>query len=245
MAKKRLRGVFSFTATPTRDDGATIDIDRLKPHLDWQIENGVHGIAILGSTGSNGSFSEKEREELIKVGTKHINGRVPVMAGTGSITTDEAVRMSRYAEDVGADAVIVVPITYWPLTDNEVYEHYSRIAKAIKIPVVIYNNPGTTGVDIKPALLARLTEIENVCYLKEGSGDLARIPVLRRLTGGAVPIFQDSETTALQGLLANEGAKGEVLSIVVDEDFSGGVGLLHPIDKPYPGDHVRQQLRPV
>ena len=84
------------------------------------------------------------------------------MAGTGSLTTDEAVRMSRFAEDVGADAVIVVPITYWPLTDNEVYEHYSRIAKAIKIPVVIYNNPGTTGVDIKPALLARLAEIDNI-----------------------------------------------------------------------------------
>ena len=70
MAKKRLRGVFSFTATPTRDDGATIDFDRMRPHLDWQIENGVHGIAILGSTGSNGSFTEKEREELIKVGTR-------------------------------------------------------------------------------------------------------------------------------------------------------------------------------
>ena len=128
MAKKRLRGVFSFTATPTRDAGATIDLDRLRTHLDWQIENGVHGIAVLGSTGSNGSFTEKEREELIKVATKHINGRVPLMAGTGSITTDEAVRMSGFAEDVGADAVIVVPITYWPLTDNEVYEHYSSWA---------------------------------------------------------------------------------------------------------------------
>jgi len=167
MAKKRLRGVFSFTATPTRDDGATIDLDRLRSHLDWQIDNGVHGIAVLGSTGSNGSFNEREREELIKVATKHINGRVPLMAGTGSITTDEAVRMSRFAEDVGADAVIVVPITYWPLTDNEVYEHYSRIAKAIKIPVIIYNNPGTTGVDIKPPLLARLAESDNIQGVKE------------------------------------------------------------------------------
>jgi 4-hydroxy-tetrahydrodipicolinate synthase len=145
MAKKRLRGVFSFTATPLRDDGATIDLDRLRSHLDWQIEHGVHGIAVLGSTGSNGSFSEKEREELIRATVKHVNGRVPVMAGTGSITTDEAVRMSRFAEDVGADAAIVVPITYWPLTDNEVYEHYSRIAKAIKIPVIIYNNPSISS----------------------------------------------------------------------------------------------------
>src|SRR6516165_4562161 len=77
MAKKRLRGVFSFTATPMRDDGATIDLDRLRSHLDWQTENGVHGIAVLGSTGSNGSFSEKEREELIRVTVKHVNGRLP------------------------------------------------------------------------------------------------------------------------------------------------------------------------
>ena len=95
MATKQLRGVFSFTATPTRDDGATIDLDRLRPHLDWQIENGVHGIAVLGSTGSNGSFTEKEREELIKTTGKHVNCRVSVMAGTGALTTEEAVRMAR------------------------------------------------------------------------------------------------------------------------------------------------------
>ena len=206
MAKKRLRGVFSFTATPTRDDGATIDLDRLRTHLDWQIENGVHGIAVLGSTGSNGSFTEKEREELIKAATKHINGRVPLMAGTGSITTDEAVRMSRFAEDVGADAVIVVPITYWPLTDGEVYEHYSRIAKAIKIPVVIYNNPGTTGVDIKPPLLARLAEIDNIVGVKESSGDLSRITQIRMLTKGKMTIFHGWEPITLQGFCA--GAEG-------------------------------------
>ena len=206
MAKKRLRGVFSFTATPTRDDGATIDLDRLRPHLDWQIENGVHGIAVLGSTGSNGSFTETEREELIKAASKHINGRVPLMAGTGSMTTDEAVRMSRFAEDVGADAVIVVPITYWPLTDNEVYEHFSRIAEAIKIPVVVYNNPGTTGVDIKPPLLARLAEIDNIQGVKESSGDLSRITQIRMLTKGKMTVFHGWEPITLQGFCA--GAEG-------------------------------------
>ena len=206
MAKKRLRGVFSFTATPMRDDGATIDLDRLRSHLDWQTENGVHGIAVLGSTGSNGSFSEKEREELIRATVKHVNGRLPVMAGTGSITTDEAVRMSRFAEDVGADAVIVVPITYWPLTDNEVYEHYSRIAKAIKIPVIVYNNPGTTGVDIKPPLLARLAEIENIQGVKESSGDLSRITQIRMLTKGKMTVFHGWEPITLQGFAA--GADG-------------------------------------
>src|SRR2546429_6621654 len=100
MLKKRLRGVFSFTATPTRDDGATIDLDRLRPHLDWQIENGVHGIAVLGSTGSNGSFTEKEREELIRAATKHINGRVPLMAGSRALTTHAAPVLWTLSPDV-------------------------------------------------------------------------------------------------------------------------------------------------
>ncbi len=206
MANKRLRGVFSFTATPTRDDGATIDLDRLRSHLDWQIENRVHGIAVLGSTGSNGSFTEKEREDVIKTTIKHVNGRVPVMAGTGSMTTDEAVRMSRFAEDAGADAVIVVPITYWPLTENEVYEHYSLIAKAIKIPIVVYNNPGTTGVDIKPPMLARLAEIDNIQGVKESSGDVSRITQIRLLTNEKMTVFHGWEPIAVQGFAA--GADG-------------------------------------
>lgn len=206
MVKKQLRGVFSFTATPTLNDGATIDLDRLRSHLDWQIQNGVHGVTVLGSTGSNGSFTEKEREELITATVKHVTGRVPVMAGTGSITTDEAVRMSRFAEDIGADAVIVVPITYWPLTDDEVYEHYSSIARAIKIPVIVYNNPGTTGVDIKPPLLARLAEIDNIHGVKESSGDLSRITQIRMLTRGKMTVFHGWEPVTLQGFAA--GADG-------------------------------------
>ena len=206
MARKRLRGVFSFTATPTRDDGATIDLDRLRSHLDWQIENGVHGICVLGSTGSNGSFTETERQDLIKTTIKHVNGRVPVMAGTGSLTTDEAVRMSKFAEDAGADAIIVVPITYWPLMDNEVYEHYSRIANAIRVPLIVYNNPGTTGVDIKPSLLARLAEIDNIQGVKESSGDLSRITQIRLLTKERMTVFHGWEPITLQGLIA--GADG-------------------------------------
>lgn len=206
MAKKRLRGVFAFSATPTKDDGATVDFDRLRSHLDWLIENRMHGIAVLGSTGANGSFTEKERQEIIKTAAKQINGRIPLMAGTGSMITDEAVRMSKFAEDAGADCVIVVPITYWPLTDGEIYEHYSRIAKAIKIPVVVYNNPGTTGVDIKPPLLARLAEIDNIRGVKESSGDLSRITTIRQLTNEKMTIFHGWEPITLQGFMA--GADG-------------------------------------
>lgn len=203
---KTLRGVFSFSVTPTKDDGDRIDHDRLREFLDFQIEQGVHGIAVFGSTGSNGSFGEEEKRETMKVAVKHVKGRVPLIFGTGAITTAEAVRQSKYAEDVGADGLLVVPITYWPLTEKEVYEHYRAIARAVKIPITVYNNPWTTGVDIKPPLLARLAEIDNIRCVKESSGDLTRITTIRRLTKGRMTVFAGWESNTLQAFMA--GAEG-------------------------------------
>src|SRR5262245_20876059 len=95
---KTFRGVFSFSVTPTKDDGAQIDHDRFRQFLDFQIEQGVHGIAVFGSTGSNGSFSEEEKRETMKMAVKHVNGRVPLIFGTGAITTAEAVRQAKDGE---------------------------------------------------------------------------------------------------------------------------------------------------
>jgi 4-hydroxy-tetrahydrodipicolinate synthase len=203
---KALRGVFSFSVTPTRDDGDRIDHDRLREFLDFQIEAGVHGIAVFGSTGSNGSFSEEEKRETMTVAVKHVNGRIPLIFGTGAITTAEAVRQSRHAEEVGADGLLVVPITYWPLTDDEVYEHYRAIAAAVRLPITVYNNPWTTGVDIKPPLLARLSEIDSIRCVKESSGDLTRITAIRRLTKGKMTVFAGWESNTLQAFMA--GAEG-------------------------------------
>jgi len=203
---KTLRGVFSFSVTPTTDDGGRIDHDRLRQFLDFQIEQGVHGIAVFGSTGSNGSFSEEEKRETMKVAVKHVNGRVTLIFGTGAITTAEAVRQSKYAEEAGADGLLVVPITYWPLTENEVYEHYEAIATGVKIPITVYNNPWTTGVDIKPPLLARLSEIDNIRCVKESSGDLTRITTIRLMTKGKMTVFAGWESNTLQAFMA--GAEG-------------------------------------
>jgi 4-hydroxy-tetrahydrodipicolinate synthase len=203
---RTFRGVFSFSVTPTRDDGEKIDHDRFREFLDFQIEQGVHGIAVFGSTGSNGSFTEEEKRETMKMAVKHVKGRVPLIFGTGAITTAEAVRQSKYAEDAGADGLLVVPITYWPLTENEVYEHYTAIARAVKIPITIYNNPWTTGVDIKPQLVARLSEIDNIRCIKESSGDLTRITTIRRLTKGKMTVFAGWESNTLQAFMA--GAEG-------------------------------------
>lgn len=196
------RGVFAYPLTPTKDDGSKLDEHRFRELLDEFLQEGAHGIVVLGSTGAIGSFSEDERKSLAQIAAKHIDGRVPLLVGTGAMTTDEAKRLSVHAESIGAAGLQIVPMSHWPLTEAEIYEHFNDIASAVSIPIAVHNCPSLTGIDIKPALLARLTEIENVCYLKEGSGDQARDPVLRRLTRGAVPIFQDSETMALHGLLA-------------------------------------------
>ena len=197
-----IRGVFSFSVTPTKDDGAAIDEKRLREFLDFQIEEGVHGIAVFGSTGSNGSFSEEEKRQTMKVAVDHVRGRVPLIFGTGAITTAEAVRQARDAEAAGANGILVVPITYWPLTENEVYEHYRAIAAATPLPITVYNNPWTTGVDIKPPLLARLAELDTVVAVKESSGDLTRISQIRRLTKGRMSVFAGWESVTLQAFMA-------------------------------------------
>jgi 4-hydroxy-tetrahydrodipicolinate synthase len=195
------RGVFAYPITPTKHDGAKVDERRLCELLDEFIQEGCHGIVVLGSTGAIGSFSQDERKSLAKVAARHVDGRVPLLVGTGAMTTHEAKELAVHAESIGANGVQVVPMSHWPLTEAEIYEHFEEIAAAVSVPIIVHNCPSLTGIDMKPPLLARLTEIENVCYLKEGSGDQARAPVLRRLTNGAVPLFQDSETMALHGLL--------------------------------------------
>ncbi len=203
---RRFRGVFAFNATPTKNDGAAIDEDRLRELADYQIEQGVHGIVAFGSTGANGSFSSAERLSAARAAARHVDGRVPLLCGVGSMTTAETVSLAREVEDAGVDGVLVIPITYWPLTDDEIYEHFEQVAEAVAVPVIVYNNPGTTGVDIKPDLVARLAQIDNVANIKESSSDLTRITAIRQLTNDAMTVFCGAENLTLESLMA--GADG-------------------------------------
>ena len=193
------RGVFAYPVTPTRDDGATVDENRLCELIDECIDAGARGIVVLGSTGAIGSFSEQERRSIAQTAARHVGGRVPLVVGTGAMTTEETKRLSLHAQSVGAAGLQIVPMSHWPLTEAEIYEHYREVGEAVTIPIAVHNCPSLTGIDIKPALLARLTEVKNVTFLKEGSGDQARAPALRRLS--KAPLWQDSETMALHGLL--------------------------------------------
>ncbi len=214
-AAQKFVGVFAFIATPTKDDGEAVDEACLLNSIDYQISCGVAGITVFGSTGGIGSFSEAERRSVIAASVRHIHGRVPFLPGTGAPTTAEAIRLSKYAEDIGADGVLVVPINYWRGTEDELYEHYRAIARSVKIPVGIYNNPGTTGVDLKPALIARIAEIENVGFVKESSGDMSRISAIRQLTNRQIAVLN-----------GNDACTPEAIAAGVDGWFAGSANIM-------------------
>ena len=188
--------VFTFVPTATKNDGEEIDEKRFLQAIDFQIDNGVDGICIFGSTGGNGSFSDEEMKTATTIAAKHINGRVPLVAGTGARTTTACIALSKHAEHVGCDGVMVLPVSYWPLTPDEVFDHYERVSRAIKIPICVYNNPWTTGVDMKPEFLARVTALNNVNGIKESTGDLTRITAIRRLTATKLRSSPDGNRAA-------------------------------------------------
>jgi 4-hydroxy-tetrahydrodipicolinate synthase len=210
--------VFTFVPTATKNDGEEIDEKRLLETIDYQIENGVDGICIFGSTGGNGSFTDEEMKRATALAAKHINGRVPLVAGTGARTTTACIALSKHAEHVGCDGVMVLPVSYWPLTPDEVFDHYERVSRAIKIPMCVYNNPWTTGVDMKPEFLARLTKLDNVNCIKESTGDLTRITAIRLLTKDQVTLIAGWESSSLQAFMAGASGWAPVCTNFVPDD---------------------------
>ena len=183
------RGSYTVMVTPFREDGRDIDEAAARRFVDWQVREGVPGLIPLGSTGEFLSVSDDERTRLIEVLVDQARGRVPIVVGTAAEWTDVAVRYSREAESLGAAGVMVVPPFYSSPTEDELFEHYRRIGEAISIPIMVYNNPSTSNVDLRPEFVARLGEIDTVRYIKESSGDVTRVREIARLSGGRVTVF--------------------------------------------------------
>jgi 4-hydroxy-tetrahydrodipicolinate synthase len=175
--------------TPFSDDGAAINERVLREFVDWQIKEGVHGLIPLGSTGEFLSLTDPERERVARIVIEQAAGRVPVLIGTAAEWTDECVRYSKQAETLGADGVMIVPPYYSSPSEDEIFEHYRRVAESISIPIMIYNNPFTSNVDLKPTLVARLSAIDNISYIKESSGDVSRVCEIQRLCGDRMTVF--------------------------------------------------------
>ena len=190
---KEFRGSYTVSVTPFTEDGSGIDFGALKNFLDWQIEVGVPGIIALGSTGEFLAVSDEERRQLVETYVNHIDGRMPVIIGTMNAHTPNAVRHSRQAEDLGADGVMIIPPYYYTPTDDEIFRYYEAIDAAISIPIMLYNNPVTSNVDMSAKLQAKLClELESVQYVKESSMHLSRVPEVIEASGGRMKVYAGS-----------------------------------------------------
>ena len=184
------RGSYTVTVTPFTEDGSAIDLAAHRRFIDWQIDSGVPGLIILGSTGEFLTVSDTERTAFVKTTVEHVAGRVPVLVGTMNAYTDNAVRYSCEAEQLGADGLMIVPPYYYTPTEDEIFGYYRAISEAVSVPIMLYNNPVTSNVDMSAALVARLTEsLENVRYIKEASLDVARVFDVVEATHGVMNVF--------------------------------------------------------
>lgn len=186
---KPFRGTYTVLVTPFTEDGTRIDVGALRKLVSWQIEQGIHGLIPLGSTGEFLSMTRDERTLVIETVVSEARGRVPVLIGTGVEWTDEAIALSKEAEALGADGVMVIPPFYSTPTDDELFVHYRRIGESIGIPIMVYNNPATANVDLTPSLVARLATIDNVRYLKESTLEVTRVRDILELCGDRLTVF--------------------------------------------------------
>jgi 4-hydroxy-tetrahydrodipicolinate synthase len=184
------RGSYTVAITPFTEDGSAVDEAAWKRFLDWQLDVGVPGVIVLGSTGEFLSVSDDERTLLVETAVNHVAGRVPVLVGTMNAHTPNAVRYSREAEALGADGLMIVPPYYYTPTEDEIFGYYGAISDAVSLPIMLYNNPVTTNVDMSAKLVGRLTRaFENIRYIKEASLDVARVHDVIEETDGVMNVF--------------------------------------------------------
>ena len=175
-------GVATALITPFCQDGS-VNYAKLEELINKQIDDGVDGLVICGTTGESATLTEKEHMDVIRESVKFVNGRVPVIAGTGSNCTQTAIEMSREAEEYGADGLLLVSPYYNKATAEGLYEHFADTANAVKIPVILYNIAGRTGINIEPETIYKLArDVKNIVAVKEASGNISQIAKIAALT---------------------------------------------------------------
>lgn len=197
--------------TPFKDNGE-VDYERFAEMVEYQIENGTDAIIVCGTTGESSTLTHEEHLDVIRYCVEKVNGRIPVIAGTGSNCTDTAIYLSTEAEKYGVDGLLLVTPYYNKATQKGLYQHFKAVADSVKVPVILYNVPSRTGCNIAPETVVKLcTEVENIVGVKEASGNLSQIVKLMSLADGKVDLYSgnDDQITPLLAL----GGKG-VISVL-------------------------------
>jgi 4-hydroxy-tetrahydrodipicolinate synthase len=202
-------GAISAMITPFRD--GEVDEPALREYAEWQIQSGIDALFPCGSTGESATLTHAEQDRVIRVIVEQARKRVPVIAGTGSNSTAEAIRLTSAAREAGADAAVLISPYYNKPTQEGIFRHYRMIATTVDLPIFVYNIPGRTASNIAPETFARLCEVKNVVGVKEASGSMDQTSDIRRLCGDRLTIFSGDDSLTLP--LMSLGAKG-VMSVL-------------------------------
>lgn len=227
-------GCGTAIATPFNENG--VNYEEFKRIIENQIENEVDSIIVCGTTGEASTMTKDERKQTIKFVIDTVNRRTKVIAGTGSNNTKEAVEMSKYAESVGVDGVLVVTPYYNKTTQKGLIAHYTEIAKSISIPIILYNVPSRTGVNILPETCLELSKIENIVAIKEASGNISQVAKIAKLCGEDLIIYSGNDDQIIP--ILSLGGKGviSVLSNVMPK-------YTHDMVKKYLNGQVKEACR--
>ena len=205
-------GSFVALVTPFKDD-ESLDETKLKELIEFQIDGGIHGIVPCGTTGESPSLSEEEHDRVIELTVETVNGRVPVIAGTGSNSTTRTLRATEHAKAAGADAALIVTPYYNKPNQQGLYAHYMKVADSVDIPIIIYNVPGRCGTDILSDTVARLAEHPNIVGLKEATGELKRASEVVSMCPDDFVVLSGDDINTLP--ILSIGGKG-VISVVAN-----------------------------
>jgi 4-hydroxy-tetrahydrodipicolinate synthase len=207
MQNTSIHGIIAYPVTPFLADDAGIDEPAFRQVIEGLLATDPAAIAILGSAGESAYLEDDEWRRAVEVGVEATAGKAPLIVGIGELTTQAAIAKARFAEQAGADRLMIIPISYWKLDDAEIFDHFEAIASATSLPIMLYNNPATSGVDMPPALMVRMVqEIDGIDLIKESSGDIHRMHAIHELSNGTIPFYNGSNHLALEALAA--GASG-------------------------------------
>lgn len=220
MKKTVFKGAATAIITPLCENG--IDYERFGALIEWQINEGIDAIVVCGTTGEASTLTDEEHREAIEFAVKKVNGRIPVIAGTGSNDTAYAIELTKFACEIGADAVLVVTPYYNKATQKGLIASFTAIADASTKPVILYNVPSRTGCNILPATAAILAEHPNIVAIKEASGNISQVAELAALTRGKLDIYSGNDDQIVP-----------IMSL-------GGIGVISVLSNPMP--HATAEL---
>lgn len=210
----------SLVALVTPFKNSELDEASLRSLIDWHIKKGTHGIVPCGTTGESATLSHEEHERVIEITVEQVNGRVPVIAGSGSNSTKEAIRLTKFAQKAGADAALLINPYYNKPTQDGLYHHFKAVAESCDIPQVLYNIPSRTAVNVLPETIARLSEIKNIIGVKEATGNLVQATEMISLCRKGFLVLSGEDALNVPLLLIGASGSISVLANIIPDKMS-------------------------